>query len=177
MNRVVVALLLGLLFIPPAQAGTVPVHWRRGNHPLVITVYDQTADSLWDHALRKLTGEWNAGIHHIAFVISLAPADCGTGAGAFSVVVCIRQNRDPNHVGETALYSDGEHITYALIWMDPRPHPAMAHLACHELGHALGVAHRPAGAKSCMVDGYVEKVEHPDQADFDGVSLAYSHVH
>lgn len=36
-------------------------------------------------------------------------------------------------------------------------------IVCHELGHALGLGHRPSGDDSCMVNG--SGVQHPDAAD------------
>lgn len=178
MKKICVLALTGLLlFLPASPAQATSLHWKREAHPLVITIYDQTNDSLWSAAIQKLTKEWNAGITGIQFVASLDPADCDTGHGAFTVVVCVKENRSEDHVGEAALYSDGAHLTQVTIWMDPRPDPARNHLACHELGHALGVQHREASSKSCMIDGYQKRYEHPDQRDFDGVILTYSHIH
>ena len=167
-----------VLTISHAEAAPPPLHWQRGAHPLIVTVYDQTTDARWGAALHKLTDEWNVGTNGVEFVFSPDLADCENGHGPYTVVVCVHENRSENHVGEAALYSDGAgHLSQVLIWMDPRPDPAYNHLACHELGHALGVQHREAKARTCMTDGYVKRHPHPDQQDFDGVSSVYSHTH
>lgn len=36
-------------------------------------------------------------------------------------------------------------------------------LVCHEMGHSMGLAHRPSGDNSCMVDG--SGIQHPDSGD------------
>lgn len=176
----VLALLTFLVGPSTSAAAVTTLHWKRSPHPVVVTLYDQTGDPLWRDAIQRLSGEWNAGIEGVEFVyrVSTTNADCTTGRGAFTVVACIRENSNVNHVAEAHLYSDGEHLVHAMIWMDPRSDPSRNHLACHELGHTLGVVHRnPEENNTCMIDGYVERVEHPDQKDFDGVTRQHSHTH
>jgi len=169
----VLALVSPVAAVPPTM-----IHWRRTGPPVAVTVYDRTADALWGTALHRAVAEWNAGIEGVELSFSPGPADCEKGQGPYTVVVCIRENTAPDRVGETTVYSsDGEHISQATIWMDPRSDPNRNHLACHELGHALGLGHRGANENSCMTNGPYKRPEHPDRRDFDTVTLRHAHVH
>ena len=140
-------LLAFALLTPPHDA----LHWHSTlASPVVVSVHDATGDPVWGQFLRAAASEWNAGVDNFRLDVVTGDADCDTGAGPFTAVVCVRPT-SPGTRAETRWYvGDGEHLRFATIHLDPER--ASAHrqrLACHELGHALGLRHRQSGS-SCM---------------------------
>lgn len=175
---ILIALLILSTWIPNANAASHDLHWERGTDPLIITVYDQTRNKAWGEALRKLTNKWNSGIHDIKFSYIHDPnnSSCEDGLGLRTVVACIHETSDKNYLAQANIYYQNGHIIKATIWMDPRPKPKRDSLACHELGHTLGLDHRKDG-DTCMTTMDNRWISHPDEKDFQDVSLRHAHQH
>jgi len=165
-------LLAFALLTPPHDA----LHWHSTlASPVVVSVHDATGDPVWGQFLRAAASEWNAGVENVRLDVVTGNADCETGAGPFTAVACVRPT-SPSTRAETRWYvGDGEHLRFATIHLDPER--ASAHrqrLACHELGHALGLRHRQSGS-SCMTPKTDHR--HPDAADYQAVTDAHAHLH
>lgn len=169
---------LALLLLVPPTLAPVPdaLHWGRSGLPAaVVVVYDATGSVPWGEALIAGATEWNANIQGVKLRVVTPAGWVGcNGAIPDSVVICVAPTSPGTRAETHWTVDDEEHLRSATIRMDPRPAPLYARLACHELGHALGLRHRESGP-SCMVTG--TDWTHPDAQDFRTVSEAHGHLH
>lgn len=103
------------------------------------------------------------------------------------VTTCLRAPIDCPPLSDAAgcawvsLVSGTNHFARVVIYINPN-HANSAGLRrsafCHELGHALGLAHRGAtNTTSCMRDGINTNNQAPDQHDLDQVFAHTNHTH
>ncbi|MGQ0520016.1 MAG: hypothetical protein ACT4PX_02545 [Actinomycetota bacterium] len=164
------AVLLGLAFAPGgATAAPAFAHW--GQRSLVIS--DRTGDAGWQAATRRAVDTWNA----VGADVRLAWSEGGVGCEAegTTIPVC-RDILQRGWKGAAHFYHapDG-HLGGARIRMAADRSFSQAEkdtLACHEIGHALGLDHAGSSA-SCLTQGSVSAT--PDGADADALRTAYAH--
>jgi len=108
------------------------------------------------------------------------------------IKVCSGDFGNTDWIGSTILFMRGDFIVGAMIRINdntssPAGDALLQYALCHQLGHALGVAHNVAGigSLSCMqdfgenviVDGNIirmnQKLQHPNSADLDALVTLY----
>ncbi len=131
--------------------------------------------------LRAAVGDWDASdVVDLRIVKGSASASarnaCDFVVG--DVVVCVSNGSsdDQNYAGWTETERDDNgYATAVRIWLNASvikqsSHGVRRSLACHELGHAIGLVHRDGD--SCMnADGWTV---HPDGFDYDTLDALYA---
>ena len=170
MGLAVVAFLA--LLAPVLRPVPGALHWERdGPFDAVVTVVDATGDPAWAKALRAAAAEWTAGVDHVRLEVRSGPAGCDAGAGPATVTVCVHPTRAGSRGATFRHAREDDHMDFVVVHM--ADDTLRRRLACHELGHALGLVHRPSGP-SCMVSGTL--AEHPDAEDYRTVTAAHAHM-
>ena len=159
-----------LIFIPSAKAdhGTLG-HW--GVH--TITVADLTGDVEWRIAIREAVSQWNAGMDYIELVSGTA-ATCSPNVERV-IAFCFTSDLPPGWLGDARHTYREEHIVHVQIAL--RQHTSWKPvIACHELGHALGLWHRAQNSNSCLVPIIGPNTNpNPDEHDYKEVNKLHDH--
>ena len=157
--------------VVPAQATPVVGHWA--DRTLVIE--DQTGDASWQRAVEDAVDSWNAAGSDLRLEFRTGPAGaCSAGNG--TVAVCVRDLGRRRYQGVTRIGRAQGHIVDARVTFDDRPFTDVqkTSLACHEIGHAIGL-HHSRSASSCLTSrGYPAK---PHADDLASLVQAYAHGH
>jgi predicted Zn-dependent protease len=172
-----VVALLGLT--PTASANHyIGYHWRRAANPKIVDV-QQSLQAAWVNPVAAAVADWNKS-SVIGMAASPAPSStaaarqrCAWIRGA--VHLCSGNYGNTGWVGLTNYAVSGRHIIGVRIRLNTPYIPVRYRqmVACHELGHALGLAHR-AQSTSCMKQGVTR--EHPDQHDYGELATIYQHL-
>lgn len=165
-----VALPIAIAFTPgSAEALPAFAHWDQRS--LIVT--DRTGDPGWQEASRLAVATWNA----VGADLHLTWSEGGIGCGAegSTIPVC-RDVLRPGWKGAAAVYNlpDG-HLGGARIRVAADRAFTQAErntLACHELGHTLGLDHSGSPA-SCLTQG--SKSATPDAGDIESLRASYGH--
>jgi hypothetical protein len=155
---------------PGASADHTSGHW----HDRTVVVRDETGFADHRRALDLAVRQWNAA--GAAVRLELAS---GRGAGcdapqAGEISVC-RADLPPSRAGEARVWKQGDHIVRAsvLVRADSWRFEHLVAIACHELGHALGLDHR-SERTSCLTATIHSS--QPDEHDLADLRAAHAHT-
>ncbi len=153
-------------------------HWRRGSNPVTVRLLDSVT-AAWQQPVERAAREWSrrSGPVDIAIEKSMTKASkrrkCPAPDGA--VRICNADYGDTSWAAITRVVRLGKHIVRAKIIMNDRGATAHRALACHEIGHALGLAHRQQEATSCLTPIVAPAQMHPDAHDIQQLRRIYDH--
>ena len=182
-------LVLGLLLVQiavPTLAGAnhdLPkkFHWQREENPFTLKIGDNVGTD-WNQALDRAAAQWSRSKVLNLNVVpgGTNPRTCRFDSG--QVEVCSENYGETGWLGITVFTVRDRHIKAAVVGLNdfyfdnpefgldtPR---ARNSVACHELGHAIGLAHR--GGNSCMT---VRRFpDDPDRHDYKELERIYEHL-
>ncbi len=152
-----------ILFFWPVTAAHA-AHWKGRSVSIVANT-----DAAWGASVQRAAAQWSAGVVRVLF--AQGPAD-GPCTFADPGIVCAGNYGPVLWAGttQTTVTSRGviqsSFTRFNSYWSNiPRDH-----LACHEIGHVLGLQHSTDMA-SCMNPG--SPVGQPAQSDFDRLRDLY----
>lgn len=143
--------LQGSIWDPRLNRGVSVLRVVSNVDPSVLNI----AASDWRSLVRTACRLWEpAGVS--AFVITFTPADTVADQVEGAVVIKLTESPDGTWAGYTNNSMEWKNnlTQSSLVWLDPditkgtfqpgiTPEGLVQHVLCHELGHVLGLAHRP----------------------------------
>ena len=165
-----VLLALSMSHSTDARADGTFAHWA----VRTIVVRDETGVADYHRAIEQAVNQWNAAGSSVRLELADGRGrGCDNPEGA-EIPIC-RRDLSGTTGGETRLWIPGDHIEAASILMDASPHrfDELAAVACHELGHALGLDHN-GRSTSCLTAAAHSTT--PDDQDRSALRAAYSHT-
>ena len=177
-------------------------HWARTANPFTLKLHDNI-DPIWESYLTTAVGDWNRSTVLDYNVLWQSPLStqrkCSSAAGV--VEICNLKYGQNGWLGIAGISISGTHITKAYTKLNDT-YFAMAQyntpayrqmVTCQEIAHDFGLDHQDetfnnANLGSCMdytndpdggAGGAVSNDpsnEHPNQHDYDEISIIYSHL-
>jgi hypothetical protein len=152
-----------------AQAHHGQWHWNQQ----VVVVRDETGFADYRRAIGLAAARWNAAGAGVRLEVA---GGRGRGCGdpeRGEITVC-RRSFAGNQAGSARVWLEGDHIVRGSVLMDtrPRPYEHLVAIACHELGHALGLDHR-SERSSCLT----ATIHASDPDEHDRAELRRLHAH
>jgi hypothetical protein len=183
LGLVVLASCLPLLVVPTASANnSAGYHWR-GTGSRVVTVVD-SVNGTWDAALRTAAAGWSASA-----VINMPVAlgddsrktrkKCPVIEG--QIRVCSFNYGRTSWAGITRVWYtlSGRHVVRGFVKLNDRRAKSdnlRLAITCHELGHVVGLSHRPQRQdSSCMTPRVGPSQVAPDAHDRSKLLEIYDH--
>ena len=173
MKKLIVASIAVLLLLPSAAGAShsfsPEAHWAKTGAGIYVDVGDCLRQTYWRRAVRAAIADWSRSP-----VVTYRLVGCGAAHREFHI-------RDGFYGGTGwSGYADLNydlHFTEVPIKLNSSYGAAFSEArrrktACHELGHALGLAHRTSG--SCLVRGNYPR-SRPDRHDYDHLKHIYGH--
>ena len=159
-----------LLTAAPASAYHHTGNRWGGSGVRQVAVVDKTGDAFWRARVANGINTWNAANTNVRFVHQVGSGPCVLGGGRVEVCLTNGGGGLTRTSWDSSRRFTGVLITFnrsATQWGDA--------LACHELGHALGLAHRQNGqTSSCMTASIYPNQTRPDRMDIDEVRAAHT---
>lgn len=175
LGSVIVAVTLGAAAVLAARAGAgTYARWQPGMRH--VRIEDRTGDQRWQWAEALAVSEWRSARADIDIEWTRRPSFAGGCRYDGEVVSLCRSDQVPPTSGGTQFYllHHGD-LVGSFIWLTPRQdltQRSMDILACHEIGHAVGMAHNPS-PDSCMYP-YSGGATVPDGADLASLRGDYA---
>jgi hypothetical protein len=179
-RKALLALVLpGLLFVQVARADHAndqKVHWGRKGVKVIDSV-----TAAWNDELATAVASWNDGVKKV----NLSVVDGAEGSSCQYVKGKVRVcNGDydfgPNVAGLAQYFYSlpSRHITRARVRVDDAESVGVEQaVMTHELGHILGLNHRPAeDLTSCMTAIVTPAQTQPDEHDYQQVNKLHKHL-
>lgn len=164
----------------PNQLGAGGVcKWRKNRLTWSVTgSLPGLADSVWLDAIRLAWSYWEEVANiHAEYTENAAAADILIGTGhidgpsgvlAWSEMPCGQS--DPDRLNER--YDTGERRW--VVAVDPEPGQLdIVRVVAHELGHALGLPHFPAGSNALLAPQYSTSIRRPRLLDIQAIQARY----
>lgn len=163
------------------------VHWGRKRTPFTLQV-GSNVSSDWERYLNRYAKKWSKSrvVNYRVVDGNTKPKKCRPSNGM--VEVCSAKYGTTGWIGITQLrFISGEHIVWATVKMNEtyfrqknglyNTRNARLHTMCHELGHALGLAHPADESRSCVNDSLelLESTLAPSTQDFNNLDKMYDH--
>ena len=142
-------------------------HWS-GQGERTVRVIDRTGDAALQKKVRSAVAAWDSGATKVKLLYE-------TGSGGCR----LDQKRIEVCQGGKSFtkwsYDSNNHFLGVVVTLSPSMmRKAGDAIACHELGHALGLGHRPSGT-SCMTATVSPSQTTPDGHDFATVDAQHHH--
>ena len=151
--------------------------WYRWNGRPTITIEDRTGDAAWRSAESEAVAEWNQGS---PLPVQYTEASSYNGYCQFdSTIVGVCRH----HLGSYTLadtwpqttggYLSGAYIEFNDLRESSQSQSHKLSIACHEVGHALGLGEEYSDPHSCMYNGSDAFPLGPDANDFAELRAMY----
>ncbi len=165
--------LTAALVLPSATANhSAGYHWRRGSNPFNVRMINGTSAN-WSDAVKSAAGKWTR--KSTVLDINLKRGGAGCGAVSGRVKIC-SGSFGGGWAGLTEVAQQGPHIVWATVKLDNAALAAKHAVACHELGHALGLSHRAQSeTSSCLTPSVSAAQRRPDSHDIRMLRRIYRH--
>lgn len=168
-------------------------HWARTTNPFTLKLGDNVS-SAWDAYLGDASSDWSMSLELDTTVVAgggANPKRCRSTSGR--VEVCSTTYGNTGWLGVAQIWISGGHIVRGAVKVNDTYFntatyntPGWRHLVmCQEVGHTLGLDHQDTvfdndNLGTCM--DYTSNPygspsnEHPNQHDYDELSLIYQHL-